>query len=79
MEAGSRDGWRDMAEFAAGVSDRALRRRLEDALAGRGAFRRFRAMLDEHPEELTRFHRFADERQRGRARRWLAGHGLRPR
>jgi len=24
-----------------------------------------------------RFHLFADERQRGRARRWLAEHGLR--
>jgi hypothetical protein len=78
VEAGSHDGWRDMAEFAAAVPDRALAQRLERAIQGRGAFRRFRAVLDERPDELTRFHRFADERQRGRARRWLADHGLRP-
>jgi hypothetical protein len=78
VEAGSHDGWRDMAEFAATVPDRALAQRLEHAIRGRGAFRRFRHMLDEHPDELSRFHRFADERQRGRARRWLADHGLHP-
>ena len=78
VQAGSHDGWRDMAEFAAAVPDPALAQRLERAVQGRGAFRRFRAVLDEHPDELTRFHRFADERQRGRARRWLADRGLRP-
>ncbi len=78
VEAGSHAGWRDMAEFAAAVPDRALAQRLERAIQGRGAFRRFRAVLDAHPDELTRFHRFADERRRGRARRWLAEHGLRP-
>jgi hypothetical protein len=76
-EADSHEGWRDMAEFAASVADRAFAERLERAIQGRGAFRRFRAVLDEDPDELTRFHRFADERQRGRARRWLAEHGLR--
>jgi hypothetical protein len=78
VEASSHHGWRDLAEFAAAVPDRALAQRLERAVQGGGAFRRFRAVLDEHPDELTRFHRFADERQRGRARRWLADHGLRP-
>jgi hypothetical protein len=78
VQAGSHDGWRDMAELAAAVPERGLAQRLERAVQGRGAFRRFRAVLDEHPDELTRFHRFADERQRGRARRWLADHGLRP-
>jgi hypothetical protein len=78
VHAGSRDGWFDMDEFTATVADRALAERLQRALHGRGAFRRFRGVLDDHPDELTRFHRFADERQRGRARRWLAGHGLRP-
>ena len=77
MEGGSHDGWTDMAEFAAGVSDRSLRQRLEVAIQGRGAFCRFRAVLDEHPKELTRLHRFADERQPGRARRRLADHELR--
>jgi Uncharacterised protein family (UPF0158) len=78
VSADSHDGWRDMAEFAGTVTDAALAGRLERALHGRRVFRRFRDALDEHPEELTRFHLFAEERQRGRARRWLADHGLRP-
>jgi hypothetical protein len=67
-----------MAEFIETVSDQRLADRLERAIHGRRAFRRFRDELDAHPDELTRFHRFADERQRGRARRWLAERGLRP-
>jgi hypothetical protein len=54
---------------AGGTAQRAIR--------ARRAFRHYRDALDEHPDVLTRFHRFADERQRGRARRWLADHGLR--
>jgi hypothetical protein len=66
-----------MAEFIETVDDRELADRLQRAIHGRSAFRRFRDQLAEHPDELTRFHLFADERQRGRARRWLADHGLR--
>ncbi len=78
VEAGSRAGWTDMADFVASISDPVLADRLERAIHGRGPFRRFRAVLDTEPAELTRFHQFADERRRGRARRWLAEHGLRP-
>ena len=65
-----------MSEFIETVDDPRLADRLERAIHGRGAFRRFRDELDDHPDELTRFHLFADERQRGRARRWLAQQGL---
>ena len=78
VEASSRDGWRDMAEFIETVADAPLAERLDRAIHRPGAFRRFRAELDVQPDELTRFHRFADERERGRARRWLAERGLRP-
>jgi hypothetical protein len=78
VDASSREGWLDMEAFAGTVEDSALAARIEQAIAGRGAFRRFRAVLDEHPEEMTRFHLFAEERRRGRARRWLAEHGIRP-
>jgi Uncharacterised protein family (UPF0158) len=78
VEASSRDGWWDMSEFAETVDHPALADRLQGAIQGRRAFRRFRDALADHPDELTRFHLFADERQRGRARRWLADHGLRP-
>lgn len=78
VEASSREGWRDMSEFAETVTDPALADRLQEAIHGARAFRRFRATLDAHPDELTRFHRFSEERRRGRARAWLAEHGLRP-
>ena len=78
VEASSHDGWWDMSEFIETVSDPVLGERLHRAIHGRGAFRRFRDELSELPDELTRFQLFADERQRGRARRWLADHGLRP-
>jgi hypothetical protein len=78
VDASSRDGWLDMEAFASTIEDTALAARVEQAIAGRGAFRRFRAILDDHPEEMTRFHVFAEERRRGRARRWLAEHGIRP-
>ena len=67
-----------MQEFAGTVADPVLGERLERAIGGRGAFRRFHAVLDDHPAELTRFERLAEDRRRGRARRWLAEHGLRP-
>jgi hypothetical protein len=45
VEAGSRDGWRDMAEFAGTVSDSLLAERLDRAIHRSGAFRRFRRAL----------------------------------
>ena len=78
VEARSGPGWWDMSEFTETVEDPALADRLQRAIHGRRAFRRFRDELDEYPNEATRFHCFADERQRGRARRWLADHGLQP-
>ena len=75
--ADSHAGWQDMSEFIDTVDDPRLADRLQRAIHARRAFRRFRDELDSIPDELTRFHLFADERQRGRARRWLADHGLR--
>ena len=45
VQADSRDGWRDMAEFVTTVTDATLAGRLERALHGRRAFRRFRDEL----------------------------------
>jgi len=75
---GSRPGYGDMVEFLATVDDEALAGRLERALGGRGAFRRFKDSLAEAPDQLERFFRFGDDRRRGRARRWMAESGLRP-
>lgn len=69
---GSNDGYRDMEDFIATVSDRARADRLVTAIDGRGAFRRFKDTLARWPDEQRRWYRFSDERCRGRARRWLA-------
>ena len=75
---GSRAGYDDMRDFIATVSDPAWVERLERAIDGRGAFRRFRDTLSSAPGDFTRWHRFAADRQRGRARAWLADRGYEP-
>lgn len=73
---GSRDGWQDMAAFADRQQDAAVRERLERALEGKGAFRRFRDLV--HEENLAeRWYVFACDRQQGRARAFLAAEGIR--
>ena len=46
-----------------------------DAISGRGAFRRFKDVLALWPGELDQWYAFSAERQRGRARAWLADAG----
>ena len=81
-------GWRSTARaharttgtwrgFIASVEDPGRAERLAIALPGRGAFRRFKAELARWPGELERWHAFSEERQRGRARSWLAAAGYR--
>lgn len=73
---GSRDGWRDMFDFAQRQRDAGVRERLERAVSGAGAFRRFREAV--HDEDLTQqWHAFVADRQLGRAREFLAGEGIR--
>lgn len=74
--AGSRDGWEDMAGFAARQHDHLLRARLERAIQGQGAFGRFRDLV--HAEDLTeQWSVFSTDRRIGRARDFLADHHLR--
>jgi len=75
---GSRDGYRDMEMFVGTISDPDKADRLEIAIQGRGAFRRFKDVLTRWPGELERWFAFSEDRQRGRARAWLAGAGYRP-
>jgi len=75
---GSRDGWQDMAAFTGRQRDPALRERLERAIEGKGAFRRFRDLV--HQENLDQpWYAFASDRQLGRARELLAAEGIRVR
>jgi len=75
---GSHEGYRDMELFIATVQDPAVVDRLEIAITGKGAFRRFKDVLSRWPQELQRYYLLNNERQRGRARGWLAAEGFRP-
>ena len=66
-----------MEVFIASVEDPGRAERLAVAIRGRGAFRRFKDELAGWPGELERWHAFSEERQRGRARSWLAAAGYR--
>jgi hypothetical protein len=72
---GSRDGYRDMERFIGTVRDPGRADRLEIAISGQGAFRRFKDVLGRWPGEQDRWAAFSAERQRGRARAWLADAG----
>jgi hypothetical protein len=73
---GSRSGWLDMESFAQRQRDPALRGRLERAIEGKGAFRRFRDLI--HDEGIAdQWYVFSTDRQLGRARDFLADRGIR--
>ena len=74
---GSREGYRDMELFIASVEEPGRAERLAIAIRGRGAFRRFKDELARWPGELERWRAFSEERQRARARSWLAAAGYR--
>jgi hypothetical protein len=74
---GSRASYHDMVFFITTVDDPVSADRLTEAIHGRGAFRRFKNVLAREHEELERWLAFAEERQRGRARAWLADAGYR--
>ena len=74
---GSREGYRDMELFIASVEDPGRAERLRIAINGRGGFRRFKDELARSLGELERWHALSEERQRGRARSWLAAAGYR--
>ncbi len=72
----SRFGWEEMRDFAGRVGDRRLRELLEVALAGKGAFGRFKAVLADHPEEQTRWYAEHDQHMAEQARAWLDREGI---
>lgn len=72
----SRDAYTDLEDFIARVRDPRARDLLERAIAGRGAFRRFKDTLFEFPELREAWFEFHDVRMERRALRWLADEGL---
>jgi hypothetical protein len=72
----SSEAYRDMEDFIARVHDPRARDLLERAIAGRGAFRRFKDTLLEFPELREAWFAFHDARMERRAIGWLADAGL---
>jgi predicted nucleotidyltransferase len=72
----SRESYGDMEDFTARVRDLKAHDLLERAIAGRGAFRRFKDTLFDFPELREAWFRFHDVRMERRALQWLADSGL---
>ena len=72
---GSRDAYRDVADFTAELTDPRVRGDLVAALDGKGAFRRFQGALHRHDTYRVHWRVFSTERLAGRARAWLAEQG----
>ena len=67
-----------MEDFIGTIDDDHRAELLSVAIQGRGAFGRFKGTLARWPGELERWFVFSGDRQRGRARAWLAVEGYRP-
>jgi hypothetical protein len=74
---GSHAGYRDMELFIGTVNDAEHADQLDAAIQGQRPFRRFKDVLARWPHELDRWYAFSEDRQRGRARAWLADAGYR--
>lgn len=72
----SSEAYGDMEDFIEAVSDPRARSALERAIRGRGAFRRFKDTLLDHPELRDAWFRFHDVRMERRALTWLTDAGL---
>jgi Uncharacterised protein family (UPF0158)/Nucleotidyltransferase domain len=72
----SRDAYGDMEDFIDRVRDSRARDLLERAIAGRGAFRRFKDTLLDFPDLRQVWFAFHDGRMERRAIEWLAGEEL---
>ena len=72
----SREQYRWMERFIATVEDEELRRRLNIAIDGKGAFRRFKDALVNHPVDRERWFAFRSERLRSCMESWLTAHGI---
>jgi hypothetical protein len=72
----SREQYRWMERFIATAEDEELRRRLNIAIDGKGAFRRFKDALVNHPVDRERWFAFRSERLRSCMESWLTAHGI---
>lgn len=72
----SREQYRMMERFIATVVHPPLKDALQDAIVGKGAFRRFKDAVGRHPEERKRWFAFRDALLHRYILDWIKGHRL---
>jgi len=72
----SHEGYRDMEAFIATTHNLGLQERLGRAIKGRGAFRYFKDVLFDYPDERERWFQFKQERLQQRILDWLEAQGI---
>ena len=75
-KAESYGGYRDMQAFIATIENEHLAELLEVAINGKGAFRRFKAVLLNYPKEREKWFEFKDARIQEQALEWLESIGV---
>jgi hypothetical protein len=76
--AASREQYKWMERFVAGVTDEALRERLVIAIDGKGAFRRFKDVLLNYPTERERWFSYRADLLHWHMQKWLEKEQLAP-
>lgn len=74
----SAEAYRDMQDFVDTVKNKRLQELLWVALNGKGAFRRFKDVLTDYPDEKERWYDFKEARLAERVLEWLESEGIEP-
>jgi hypothetical protein len=72
----SKEQYRWMEQFISRMEDRELAAELSHAIAGKRAFQRFKAVLNEYPGQFEDWQSFRAEQLGRHIRSWLRAHGL---
>src|SRR6478735_1830806 len=76
--AASREQYKWMERFVAGVTDEALRERLVIAIDGKGAFRRFKDVLLNYPAERERWFSYRGDLLHWAMQKWMEKEKIQP-
>jgi hypothetical protein len=74
----SNEVYQVMMDFARRMEDSRINRELENALKGKGAFRRFKNVLSGYPEVQKEWFKFKAERDKEEVKEWLESVGIEP-
>ncbi len=72
------NGYDLMVEFAEMIEDELLREKLDIALDGKGAFRRFKNVIADYPDYREKWFKFRDEKMNKKVIEWLNSIGIEP-